>query len=343
MDHLRADREPSAGATTDGGGLVAAEQRQHLGVLGARAGLRGSIRFGISALILVGLGLLVDWRSLGVAARSISLTVLALCAAILVVQVLIGAWRANLFLHIAGSRTNPAPVFQAYALSVLANAFLLNFVAGAIARIFLLHRHQVSVSVSIATIVAEKVIVFVTLSGLAAVAALARISTVNRQIPSPREAMFLLGIGIVVIAITALTARIWGRFLLSLLQGGTRATLERCLSLLAARTAWLVGTGATLLSLLCAWAAYTLLARAMGIEDAGPMIALVLPLVSVIASLPISIGGWGVRELSFGALLYGFGVPTEKAILVTAIASLLGIVAAFVVAVAIFAGKRRPL
>jgi uncharacterized membrane protein YbhN (UPF0104 family) len=343
MPRLRPGDEAPPTARANAGDVVSAELLQDPLRSGALRGFGGFFRFALSAVLLIGLGVLVDWYSLGNAARSLSWSVLAICAAILLVQVLIGAWRANSFLRIAGSRPDTGFVVQAYALSVLANAFLLNFVAGAIARIVLLHRHQVSISVSVATIVAEKITILATLSGLAMIAAFVWFQMLDHEVPSFREAMLLIGAGIVVIVLMASTARTWSRLLLLLLRGWPRATVDQCLALLSAQTTWLVGAGATLLSLLCAWGTYTLLAGAMGIEDAGPMIALVLPLVSVIASLPISIGGWGVREVSFSALLYGFGVPAEKAILVTAIASLLGVVAAFVVAVAVFAGKRRAL
>lgn len=296
-----------------------------------------------STVLLLGLGLLIDWTRLGEAAGALSWSVLSLSAAILLIQVLIGAWRANLFLRMAGTTPDSGYVVQAYALGVLANALLINFVAGAIARIVLLHRHRVSVSVSIAVIVAEKITILATLLGLAVVAAWIWVRSMDYQVPSMRDAMLLIGAGLVVIGVFAATARRWGRLVRSILRGWPRATVDHCLALLASRPIWLVGVGTTLLSLVCAWGAYTLLAQAMGIEGAGAMIALALPIVSVIASLPISIGGWGVREVSFSALLYGVGVPAEKSVLVTAIASLLGIAAALAVALAVFAGKRRVL
>lgn len=51
----------------------------------------------------------------------------------------------------------------------------------------------------------------------------------------------------------------------------------------------------------------------------------VLPLITLIASLPISFGGWGVRE---GAFIYGFGllgVPMETAFLISVQTGLIGL------------------
>lgn len=52
----------------------------------------------------------------------------------------------------------------------------------------------------------------------------------------------------------------------------------------------------------------------------------VLPLITLISSLPISFGGWGVRE---GAFIYGFGllgVPMEDAFLISVQTGLLGLI-----------------
>ncbi len=56
----------------------------------------------------------------------------------------------------------------------------------------------------------------------------------------------------------------------------------------------------------------------------------VLPVISIIASLPISIGGWGVRE---GAFVYGLGllgVPMETAFLISVQVGLIGMLSTVV-------------
>ena len=57
----------------------------------------------------------------------------------------------------------------------------------------------------------------------------------------------------------------------------------------------------------------------------------VLPLITLVASLPISFGGWGVRE---GAFIYGFGilgVPMETAFLISVQTGLIGLLMTIVV------------
>jgi uncharacterized membrane protein YbhN (UPF0104 family) len=57
----------------------------------------------------------------------------------------------------------------------------------------------------------------------------------------------------------------------------------------------------------------------------------VLPLITLVASLPISFGGWGVRE---GAFIYGLGllgVPFETAFLISVQTGLIGLMATIVI------------
>ena len=68
---------------------------------------------------------------------------------------------------------------------------------------------------------------------------------------------------------------------------------------------------------LCFFVAIYLLSISANIELSFLQIMTVLPVITLIASLPISIGGWGVRE---GAFVYGLGllgVPLETAFLVS--------------------------
>lgn len=63
----------------------------------------------------------------------------------------------------------------------------------------------------------------------------------------------------------------------------------------------------------------------------------VLPIITLVASLPISFGGWGVRE---GAFIYGFGLlgmPMETAFLVSVQVGLIGLLITIVVGIPVLA------
>src|SRR5262249_8361581 len=67
----------------------------------------------------------------------------------------------------------------------------------------------------------------------------------------------------------------------------------------------------------CAALSTYVIARTLGITI-GPMaIAAVMSLVTLVVILPISIAGWGVREVSFVAVLGLLGVEREAALLLS--------------------------
>jgi uncharacterized protein (TIRG00374 family) len=81
---------------------------------------------------------------------------------------------------------------------------------------------------------------------------------------------------------------------------------------------------------------FYVIARALSIQISFSQCLFVVPVFTLLASLPISYAGWGVRELSCVGLLSFFGVPTESAVIVSVmyglvflVSSLPGIVFAY--------------
>ena len=66
-----------------------------------------------------------------------------------------------------------------------------------------------------------------------------------------------------------------------------------------------------LLNVLVFW----MLGQSLGLTMAFDQWFIVVPTVLLISMLPISIGGWGVREGAMVVALRGFGIPTEEALL----------------------------
>jgi hypothetical protein len=86
----------------------------------------------------------------------------------------------------------------------------------------------------------------------------------------------------------------------------------------------------SLVAQFCFFIAAYLISLSAGIDLSFLTIMLVLPAVSFIASMPISIGGWGVRE---GAFIYGLGllsIESELAFSASVQIGLVGIIATIV-------------
>jgi glycosyltransferase 2 family protein len=83
-----------------------------------------------------------------------------------------------------------------------------------------------------------------------------------------------------------------------------------------------------------------LLAMSVDVELAFSAVAIVLPSVLILAAMPISIGGLGVRELAFVTLLVPYGVSTTDATLVSLLAGAAYVLATAPGALMLLAGRR---
>ena len=83
-------------------------------------------------------------------------------------------------------------------------------------------------------------------------------------------------------------------------------------------------------------------ARALGVVEPLATWFTVVPLVALLMVLPISIGGFGVRENALGFLLRGYGVPYETGVAIALLWRLCTIIAGLVGG-GLFLLERRPL
>jgi glycosyltransferase 2 family protein len=79
-----------------------------------------------------------------------------------------------------------------------------------------------------------------------------------------------------------------------------------------ARSAALLGLSAATVGLTIL--GFMLVADSLGVDLSFANWIVILPPVSLIQLVPVSLAGWGVRELGFVVVLAGFGIPTETAL-----------------------------
>jgi uncharacterized membrane protein YbhN (UPF0104 family) len=92
-----------------------------------------------------------------------------------------------------------------------------------------------------------------------------------------------------------------------------------------------------LLNVLVFW----MLGQSLGLTVAFDQWFIVVPTVLLISMLPISIGGWGVREGAMVVALRGFGIPTEEALLPSILFGLCAVTATLPGAI-FWISTRRP-
>ena len=105
----------------------------------------------------------------------------------------------------------------------------------------------------------------------------------------------------------------WQRFALS----------EHPISLVTLATVLMLAIATQLLNVLVFW----MLSHSLGVQTTLQQWFIVAPTVLLVSMLPISIGGWGVREGAMVVALHGFGMSAEDALLPSVLFGLCAVVA----------------
>jgi uncharacterized protein (TIRG00374 family) len=291
--------------------------------------LAGSLAFrALTTLALMALvSSRIDWGSVSDKVSSGEpgygvLAVLAVAAALV-----IGGLRWALLLQVADVRLPRRELFRIYAVTSFANAFLPTTVGGDVARPLMVSRRGPLLVRAIVTVVAERVAALIALILLAWLGvATASGATSGGAV----GALVVVSTGLVAFALVlalrpAVLHRV-GRALVPARLSGQMAEAVAAARALAAAPRALIGIG--LLSLVfqaLVTLQLVLLAKMIGVQLSLGLAAVALALVTLATLLPISIGGFGVREGSYVAVLAGGGIGHTDAVLI----SLLTVVALF--------------
>ncbi|MGE4219086.1 MAG: lysylphosphatidylglycerol synthase transmembrane domain-containing protein [Alphaproteobacteria bacterium] len=221
---------------------------------------------------------------------------------VLLAQALLGAWRWAAIVRMQGGMLDAVAALRLFLIGMFVNQTLSSTVGGDAMRVWRLRASGLPLGTALEGILLERLTGLVTLSVLAA-AALPYASG------PPALALWLLtgaGVGVALCAVLAdtLSRRLAGR-IADLGRNARHALASACaLPILAAALAiHLLGAAA-------AW----LVAVALGIDIALLPCLLLVPPTLLLATLPISFGGWGVREGGLIATLALVGVPAADAL-----------------------------
>jgi uncharacterized protein (TIRG00374 family) len=127
----------------------------------------------------------------------------------------------------------------------------------------------------------------------------------------------LLGIAVIVVLTKVLRptklSAYWQRFGLS----------EHPVSMATLAIVFILAVATQLLNVLVFW----MLGQSLGLPTALQQWFIVAPTVLLVSMLPISIGGWGVREGAMVVALHGFGISAEDALLPSVLFGLCAVLA----------------
>lgn len=299
-----------------------------------------SFRYGRYAVSLALLGVLfykVDSRELVSDLERLTFIPVLLIVGLSMGQVIATSLRWQLLLKSAHIHLPYRVVTEINVISILANTVLINVIGGMAAKVALLAGRNVATHVTLATLILERALIFAVLVSMAVIGLwLLPLPITTIKVPYIALAPLLL-----VLALLALVLR-ESQLLRRLMQAVWRyARLVLDGVFQGAQARWAVAHSflLSILSQVLVIVMGVAIALALGINVPLFDLVMLLPVVSLLASLPISIAGLGVREVSLVYILSLYAVPMEQAMLFSVLILIFSILGAGAVFLALKALK----
>lgn len=237
----------------------------------------------------------------------------------LILQVTFASLRWIQILRLTGSDVKIGRAMGSFAAGSLVNAALPGGVAGDVMRVWATVRDGIGLGATTYSVILDRIIAMLGLGILAAAASGVRLAT---QSPADRglETISLLVGGAAIAAAMALVsiAPIIDKLVVNASPAILRlGNLSRMAGSLRSPTHWLSLAAITLLTNILLVVAAMLLARGLRVP-LQPVDALIgVPLALLVAAVPVTPGGWGLRESAMAVLLTRFGVDAAAAITIS--------------------------
>jgi glycosyltransferase 2 family protein len=273
----------------------------------ARRGKVNLLWFAIKAAISLGLIAFIFWKldfaAVWARLKQLSLALILTVVLMFVVQTCIGAWRWWVII------------------GAFFNQLLPSSIGGDVARAWYVYRKGYGKGISVVTVLSDRIY------GMLLLVCLATLFFPILVYYSVSDQALIMVAVLIAVALSALTAAFWLDCLPASLQ---RWALIRRLGFLseatravtADRRAILLVIGLSFLVHLITILATLLLLATIAPQHKLLLCAALVPMITLIAMVPISIAGWGVRE---SIMIYGLGlanVPTEAALIVSILVGL---------------------
>jgi glycosyltransferase 2 family protein len=283
------------------------------------------LKVGITAALISVLLLRIHPTSIVGALTNFSASAIAMVIVLVAMQAVIAAVRWHFILRLLNQPIGFARTVQLFWMGMFFASVLPGGIAGDGARVWMLHQNNVSVAKAFSSVLLDRVVGLMGLLLLLAGDLLFATATVPGR-TTRLLAAAVIACGVIALLLIPAVVRLptWlakNHFVASIEPIGADL---RNLSRSPANLCGLLFVS-VLAMLLNALAFYLLLQAASADVHLADGIALAL-IVILSLILPISIGGWGIRELATVVLFGGIGVPSNAAVAVSLIIGIIGIV-----------------
>jgi glycosyltransferase 2 family protein len=250
--------------------------------------------------------LLSYWRVLN------GIWILGALAVLIVEMCAIAGVRLNLMLVYVDARRKLTTTMQIALCGFFFEQVTIGFVGGDAVRLWLLRRADVPLGRAIRALLLDRACGFASLVLLSLLGIHALLPLVDETVRSVIALTLIAGIviGFVAVAVGFALTKLLPR---SKLAGFWQrlGPQGQAVNVVALATVFALAATTHLLNVLVFW----MLGQSLGLTMTLSQWFVVAPTVLLISMLPISVGGWGVREGLMVVALHGFGIPTEEALL----------------------------
>src|SRR5215467_14655988 len=233
--------------------------------------------------------------------------------AVLIVEMCaIAAVRLNLILVYVDARRKLTTTMQIALCGFFFEQVTIGFVGGDAVRLWLLKRADVPLGHAIRALLLDRTCGFASLVLLSLLGIHALLPLVDEKVRGVIAGTLIvsIAIGFVAVAVGFVLTKLLPR---SRLAGFWQrlGPQGQAVNVVALATVFVLAATTHLLNVLVFW----MLGQSLGLIITLDQWFVVAPTVLLISMLPISVGGWGVREGAMVVALHGLGVPTEEALL----------------------------
>lgn len=290
--------------------------------------MKNFLRALVSVVLLIFLLFYIDVQRIESYTPDIISPAILIALAAAFAQIVLTSWRWQYLLKIVGVTLPLRLIVRANVVGIISSIVLLNVIGGLAARVGMLTQKGVEIHSVISTSILEKFVVAIIL-GIMSLGGLIYLglefhihSNIAFRVVAGSALLIVIALLVANYTIPLLGARpLWlkTQLVFTWLEIRAQALNGRAMAvtfgLTAASQALLVVVGVAI--------AYSTDATISLLEC-----ALILPLVALFSSLPISIGGLGLREASAVVLLGALGISSEQALMISVLISIVTLIAA---------------